>query len=58
MYWGDFNQQEAEDIIKKQPIVILPIGAIEVHGDHLPLMTDVYLAEGISKKVCDRLSNT
>lgn len=57
MYWGDLNQQEAKDLIQMKPIAILPVGAVEVHGDHLPLMTDVYLAEGISKRVSDRLPN-
>lgn len=57
MYWGDLNQQEAKDTVEKRPVVILPIGAVEVHGDHLPLTTDVYLAEEISKKVWERLEN-
>ena len=29
-------------------VVILPIGAIEAHGPHLPLMTDVIIARGMS----------
>ncbi len=57
MNWGDYNQQEAKEVVERQPIVILPLGAVEVHGDHLPLLTDVYLAEGIAQKVCERLEN-
>jgi creatinine amidohydrolase len=32
----------------KGAIVILPVGAIEAHGPHLPLMTDVIIARGMA----------
>lgn len=35
--------------------VIVPIGATEQHGPHLPLRTDVVLGEAIAKRLADRL---
>ena len=40
--------------IEEYPVAILPIGATEQHGHHLPLGVDIYLAEGISKRICEK----
>lgn len=37
--------QEAEAALTQRPIILLPIGATEAHGPHLPLDTDVIIAE-------------
>jgi hypothetical protein len=34
---------EMRDVIKSQPVVILPIGSVEDHGPHLPIDTDNFL---------------
>ncbi|WP_242850043.1 creatininase [Clostridium polynesiense] len=36
-------------------IVILPIGATEQHGEHLPLCVDAVLAEGFSLKLAEQI---
>lgn len=41
--------------VKKDPIVFLPIGAIEAHGPHLPLGTDTYQPEFVVKEVSQRV---
>lgn len=46
---------EAQEHIRKTPIAILPIGAVEAHGPHLPVGTDNYLAERLASKVAERL---
>ena len=43
--WQSMTTAEAQDISQADPVVILPIAAIEQHGPHLPLSTD--LANGI-----------
>ncbi len=43
------NSFEISDKIKDKKVAILPIGAVEAHGPHLPLGTDNILAERISK---------
>ena len=38
------NDSEMEAALAKQPVLLLPIGAVESHGDHLPAGTDNILA--------------
>lgn len=38
--------------------IILPLGATEQHGPHLPLDTDTRLATALAKRVAHRLGNT
>ena len=44
----------ASQPLDEKSIVILPLGATEQHGDHLPFETDSVIAQGI----CDRLIST
>lgn len=56
MNYGDLNQEDAKKyLLKEEMAVILPIGAMEVHGDHLPLDTDCCLADAIAKRVEEEL---
>ncbi|KFK97483.1 MULTISPECIES: creatininase family protein [unclassified Serratia (in: enterobacteria)] len=41
----EFNEQQAKQALAKAQIALLPLGAVEPHGDHLPLETDNLLAE-------------
>lgn len=36
-------------------VAILPVGAVEAHGPHLPLGTDVVIAEGMARACAERL---
>src|SRR5262245_28082742 len=40
--------------IKESSILCLPLGAIEQHGAHLPLDTDVVVAEGVTARLLQR----
>lgn len=51
---AEMNWQQAEEKLKNK-IVILPIGAVEAHGYHLPLGTDNYISEEIAGRVAERL---
>ena len=42
MYWAKLNRRQLGQLDRRTPVV-LPIGAIEQHGDHLPLETDTLL---------------
>lgn len=46
---GSLTWEEAENRLPGA-IVILPVGAVEAHGPHLPLSTDVVIAEGMARK--------
>lgn len=51
MIYADLNQEQAAGLKENPVAALLPIGAVEVHGRHLPLGTDLYLAEAVAKKV-------
>lgn len=58
MNYYDWNQEEAKEHLRREELVaLLPIGAIEVHGDHLPLDTDCCLAVEIAKKIEAKLGS-
>jgi len=51
---GELTFQEASAAIKDTSILCLPLGAIEQHGAHLPLNTDVVVAEGVTRRLIER----
>jgi len=44
------------DLPASRTVAVLPAGAIEAHGPHLPLGTDVIIAEAMARAGADRLS--
>ncbi len=46
---------EARDVLSRRPVGLLPIGAIEAHGPHLPLDTDVIIAHEMAERSSSRL---
>ena len=53
---ADLTFEELGEIARKTPVVIVPIGATEAHGPHLPLGTDVIIAEAMARAGAERLS--
>lgn len=51
----EITQPEAEAILKRSEMVIIPTGSVEQHGPHLPLGTDHYAIMAISRKVAEGL---
>lgn len=51
IYWGDYTTYELKELIKSEPVVLLPVGAYEQHGPHLALNTD----KVISEKICEEI---
>ena len=54
MLLAQINQETAAEAVKNC-IAVLPIGATEVHGNHLPVGTDSFLAAGVARKLEERL---
>src|SRR5580700_5433362 len=54
---GELTFPEIAGKLKQSSIVCLPIGAIEQHGAHLPLNTDVVVAEGVTRALIARLGD-
>ncbi|WHY77349.1 creatininase family protein [Neobacillus sp. WH10] len=54
MIFQNENSFEVGEKISKSKVAILPIGAVEAHGPHLPLGTDNYLAERLAARVAEK----
>ena len=56
MNWQELSLTELDDTCSRGPVVaILPLGAIEAHGPHLPVGTDVWIAEAMARDGAERL---
>jgi creatinine amidohydrolase/Fe(II)-dependent formamide hydrolase-like protein len=51
---GELTFLEISKFLSERSILCLPIGSIEQHGPHLPLNTDVVLAEGFTRRIISR----
>lgn len=52
--WASMTWPEAEERLKTVDVALLPVGAIEQHGPHLPLDVDAYDAERLAREVAER----
>jgi creatinine amidohydrolase len=48
--------EEVRDLDRARTIVVLPVGAMEAHGPHLPLATDVVIAAAMARAGAKRLA--
>jgi creatinine amidohydrolase len=48
---GELTFPEVTRHLKETSILCLPLGAIEQHGRHLPLNTDLVIAEGLTRRI-------
>jgi creatinine amidohydrolase len=51
---GHLTFDEVSQRVRQTSIVLLPLGAIEQHGPHLPLSTDLVIVEGLSRRLIAR----
>ncbi|HMI30128.1 MAG TPA: creatininase family protein [Candidatus Limnocylindrales bacterium] len=52
---ADMTWEEVRGLDRARTIAILPIGAVEAHGPHLPLGTDVIIARAMARAGAERL---
>ncbi len=52
------NDGEVKALLARRPVALLPLGAIENHGEHLPLATDNLLADGVARQVAARIPDS
>ncbi len=55
MRLDELSSTEFKKIMKKKPIVFLPIGGTEAHSSHLPLCTDSLQPEFVADAVAERV---
>lgn len=54
MKFAEEKSIEVKEKIRQSKVAILPIGAVEAHGPHLPLATDNILAERLAALLAER----
>lgn len=55
-HWSALTGPELATIAARDPVALLPVAAIEQHGPHLPLATDVIIGNGIIEAAERRLA--
>ncbi|EOM74768.1 creatininase family protein [Rhodococcus rhodnii] len=50
----DLSTTEVADVLSEDSILVLPTGAVEPHGPHLPLATDLVMAEALGAELVAR----
>ncbi len=48
--------EEVRDLDRAAAVALLPVGALEAHGPHLPLATDVLIAEAMARRAAGKLA--
>ncbi|MEM7221921.1 MAG: creatininase family protein [Pseudomonadota bacterium] len=46
-YWQNLTTEDFAELDREHAIALLPVGAVEQHGPHLPLSTDSAIASGL-----------
>jgi creatinine amidohydrolase/Fe(II)-dependent formamide hydrolase-like protein len=55
--WAELTTEDVQGLAEDSTVVIQPIGAVEQHGPHLPLITDALVAEVIARTAVERLGD-
>ncbi len=55
--WGEHTWPELELKLKAMDVALLPVGATEQHGPHLPVDTDTFDADYLARCVAEACSN-
>jgi creatinine amidohydrolase len=53
--YEEFTWPEIKQAVAEQRVAVLPVGTIEQHGPHLPLVTDVLTASEMSRMAVERI---
>lgn len=54
IYWGDYTTVEMEELLAREPVVLIPVGAYEQHGPHLAMNTDAVIADAVCRGIVER----
>ena len=56
-YWQDLTSDDFAALDPETTVAVMPLGAIEQHGPHLPVSTDAVIAEEMAKGALEKLSD-
>ncbi|RXZ82669.1 creatininase family protein [Paenibacillaceae bacterium] len=51
------SYRQIRELPKEQALLILPIGAVEQHGDHMPVMTDSLIGEAVLTRTMEQMDD-
>ncbi len=54
-YWQDLTTVDFEGLDPERCVAVMPLGAIEQHGPHLPVSTDAVIAEEMAKRALEQV---
>lgn len=54
-YWQDLTTEDFAALDQERTVALLPVGAVEQHGPHLPLSTDSAIAAGLVARCLELL---
>jgi creatinine amidohydrolase len=54
-FWQDMSTEEFADLDAARVIAVLPVGAIEQHGPHLPVATDACINQGVLARALEQM---
>ncbi|GAA5542701.1 MULTISPECIES: creatininase family protein [Brucella/Ochrobactrum group] len=57
-YWSDYTSEAFSRLERDKLVAVLPVGAIEQHGPHLPMCVDAAVADGMVAELIKRLPDT
>src|SRR5574339_156248 len=55
VFLGEMTSPEVEAFLKTNHTVIVPVGAVEQHGPHLALLTDVLIPQEVARRAAPAL---
>jgi len=55
--WADLRSAEFASLVDDATVALLPVGAIEQHGPHLPVSVDTTLATGMALEAAKRVTD-
>lgn len=55
IYYHDHTYEEIAEAAEKNTLIILPVGQIEQHGPHLPVVTDTRIATETARAVAEKI---
>lgn len=55
--WSELTAADLRRVVDDATVALLPVGAIEQHGPHLPLNTDAALAQGMALEAARRVGD-
>ena len=55
--WSDLTAPDLQASVDDRTVALVPVGATEQHGPHLPLNTDAVLAEAMAHEAARRVGD-